>query len=339
MNVIYENEVFVVHDVENLRRRLIQFFKSTKCGSGIALIQMQDMFSHMMEGINLNEYISVNAMILMDLRNLSHQISFDIVQPKKLRAKKTYQFELVRNLTDVEIKSLKAVLMKPSREQLLKKINADKIALQQKNEQISELNHILEGAMYNALVSVAALRDNETGEHLRRTSTLGRQLAEAFWRKSHEIVPSCTGATIERAIPLHDIGKVGIPDSILLKPGKLTEAEFEVMKGHSNLGADLIARFRTDNYLENDVVLKVAQDIAKSHHENFDGSGYPDGLKDLKIPFAARVMAIVDVYDALLSERPYKKAMSKEAAIDEMKKVSDQKFDPELFEVFLTLSP
>lgn len=337
MHLIYENSMFAEHDAENLRRRLIQFFKSTKCGSGITLIQIQDMFSYMFDAIKIGKHLSLKLVLVEGRKYKSHQISADIVENSQRSAKKAYQIQLSRSLSTSEMLDLQASLTRPSREQLVQKIQVDKAALEVKNQQISELNHVLEGAMYNALVSVAALRDNETGDHLLRTSTLGRQLAEAFWHENPHILPCCEGKTIELAIPLHDIGKVGIPDSILLKPGKLTETEFEIMKGHSDLGADLIARFRADNNLEHDKVLEIAQGIAKSHHENFDGSGYPDGINGYNIPFAARVMAIVDVYDALLSKRPYKKAMSKAEAIGEMIKVSKQKFDPDLFAVFLEI--
>ena len=191
--------------------------------------------------------------------------------------------------------------------------------------------------MYNALIAVAALRDNETGDHLLRTSKLGRQLAEAATDKITSRGNITSPEVVERAIPLHDIGKVGIPDSILLKPGKLTLSEFDVMKGHAAIGANLIHEFMMANDLMENEVLNTAYDIAKYHHENFDGTGYPEGLKSTSIPWTARIMTIVDVYDALISERPYKIPLSKDDALKEMISISDWKFDPTLFKMFLQI--
>ena len=187
-----------------------------------------------------------------------------------------------------------------------------------------------------AMASLAETRDNETGMHIRRTQHYVRSLAEQLWRHS------CYGAqldavTIEllyKSAPLHDIGKVGIPDGILLKPGKLTADEFEVMKTHAELGARIIAS--AEQLLDApSSFLRFAREIAHRHHENWDGSGYPDGLSGEAIPLSARLMAVADVYDALISKRCYKLPYSHAEACRFIETESGRKFDPEVVQAFL----
>ena len=137
---------------------------------------------------------------------------------------------------------------------------------------------------------------------------------------------------IHMASPLHDIGKVGIPDAILLKPGKLTPAEFEIMKTHTILGFDTLSQVQK-RYTHNSF-LKMGMEIAKYHHEKWDGTGYPEGLSGEKIPLSARIMALADVYDALRSKRVYKEAFSHEESCAIIEEGSGKHFDPLLIKIF-----
>ena len=131
---------------------------------------------------------------------------------------------------------------------------------------------------------------------------------------------------------MHDIGKIGIADSILLKPGKLTTEEFDVMKSHPEIGAEILGDSQVP-------LLKMARTVALHHHEKWDGSGYPFGLKEEDIPIEARIVAMADVFDALTSERPYKKAWTVEAALDYQKEQKGRHFDPTLVDLFQTILP
>ncbi len=186
-----------------------------------------------------------------------------------------------------------------------------------------------------AMASLAETRDNDTGNHLRRTQYYVKALAERL--KFH---PRFTSLRSENAInilfksaPMHDIGKVGIPDRILLKPGKLTAEEFEIMKTHTTLGHDAIAHAERAQGKPVEF-LRVAKEIALYHQEKWDGSGYPEGLAGDAIPTSARLMAVADVYDALISERVYKSAMSHGEAMKIIAAGRASHFDPDIADAF-----
>jgi len=190
-----------------------------------------------------------------------------------------------------------------------------------------------------AMASLAETRDNETGNHILRTKFYVKELAE--YLKTH---PRFKDALTDHAInilyksaPLHDIGKVGIPDSILLKPGRLTPEEFEVMKTHTMLGRDAITQAESHLGMEVDF-LKFAKEIAYSHQEKWDGSGYPQGLSGDNIPISARLMALADVYDALISRRVYKIGMTHEQAIQIITEGRGTHFDPDITDAFLEIN-
>jgi len=143
--------------------------------------------------------------------------------------------------------------------------------------------------------------------------------------------------TIFKSAPLHDIGKVGIPDRILLKPGKLTPEEFEIMKTHTTLGRDAIVAAESDTTHDNPF-FRYAKEITYSHQEKWDGSGYPEGLMGNNIPLSARLMAVADVYDALISERVYKAAFTHEQAVEIIREGRGSHFDPDMVDAFLVLS-
>jgi len=176
------------------------------------------------------------------------------------------------------------------------------------------------------LLSAAMLRDEETGAHIRRTGLFSELFSEVLGWSPEEV------ENIRLAAPMHDVGKIGIPDAILRKPGKLSEAEFEVMRTHTLIGARML---RGSDW----PVLKLAHEIALYHHERWDGTGYPKGIRGEGIPLSARILAIVDVYDALTHDRVYRAALPEEEAVDLMIKGRGSHFDPFLFGVFLTLVP
>jgi putative two-component system response regulator len=187
-----------------------------------------------------------------------------------------------------------------------------------------------------AMASLAETRDNETGNHIRRTQNYVRALAKKL--ASHpRFAATLDDATIEmlhKSAPLHDIGKVGIPDSVLLKPGKLTPEEFEVMKTHTTLGRDAI--LAAEKLIDApSSFLRLAREIATYHQEKWDGSGYPEGLAGEAIPFSARLMAIADVYDALISQRVYKPPLPREKAVAIIREGSGRHFDPDMVNAFL----
>ncbi|MEL0168581.1 MAG: two-component system response regulator [Pseudomonadaceae bacterium] len=190
-----------------------------------------------------------------------------------------------------------------------------------------------------AMGAMAESRDPETGSHIRRTQMYVQLLAEnlsSHSRFSEVLVPERI-TLIAKAAPLHDIGKVGVPDAILLKPGKLTSEEFEIMKLHTVYGRDAIAA-AANKLSEPNALLTVAQEIAYSHQEKWDGSGYPLGLAGEDIPLSARLMAVADVYDALISNRPYKTGMSHEAAVKIMTEGRGSHFDPDILDAFLEIA-
>jgi len=187
-----------------------------------------------------------------------------------------------------------------------------------------------------AMASLAETRDNETGNHIRRTQHYVKLLAELL-RDHPRFNPFLNDDSIRqlfRSAPLHDIGKIGIPDHILLKPGRFTPEEFEIMKTHTTLGRDAIQRAEDQLGLSVDF-LRVAKEIAYSHQEKWDGSGYPQGLAGEEIPVSARLMAVADVYDALISRRVYKAGMPHEQAMEIIRQGRATHFDPDVCDVFL----
>jgi len=189
-----------------------------------------------------------------------------------------------------------------------------------------------------ALASLAETRDSDTGNHIRRTQHYVKALAEHLQKKSKfaGIISDSFIRVIFKSAPLHDIGKVGIPDRILLKPGKLDPAEFEIMKTHTLLGRDAIEQAEKELGIQADF-LSMAKEIALSHQEKWDGSGYPEGLAGTAIPLSARMMALADVFDALISRRVYKEPMPIDKAIEIIELGKGVHFDPDLVEAFLEI--
>jgi putative two-component system response regulator len=191
----------------------------------------------------------------------------------------------------------------------------------------------------HAMASLAETRDSDTGNHIRRTQQYVKLLAEKLrsnTRFSHFLDDDKTLEMLLKSAPLHDIGKVGVPDRILLKPGRFEPDEFEIMKTHCALGRDAILQAERELGIEVPF-LKLAKEIAYWHQEKWDGSGYPEGLSGDDIPISARLMAVADVYDALISRRVYKAGMPHEKAVQIISESAGTHFDPDIVAAFMEL--
>jgi putative two-component system response regulator len=201
----------------------------------------------------------------------------------------------------------------------------------------AQLEHT-QDAILSMLSNVAAYRDDETGAHIKRTTHYVEAIVNLLLKEKppgYTIDPDYA-RNAGRSAKLHDIGKVAIPDNILLKPGKLTDEEFALIKQHPNIGAKMIDDTMHD-LGDTSSFLNVAREIVASHHEKWNGRGYPNALAGTDIPLSARIMAIADVYDALISLRPYKEAMPHERAMDIILKESGTHFDPELLNICMPI--
>jgi len=178
--------------------------------------------------------------------------------------------------------------------------------------------------MLQRLAVAGEARDDDTGRHTQRVGLLAARVGEALG------LPASQTALIRQAAPLHDIGKIGIPDAVLLKPGKLTVEEFAVMRSHTIIGARILADGECD-------VVRMAAAIARSHHERWDGTGYPDRLAGAAIPVEARIVGLVDVFDALTHDRPYRPAWAYQRVLAHVASERGRHFDPAICDVFLSV--
>jgi len=172
------------------------------------------------------------------------------------------------------------------------------------------------------LVMASEFKDEDTGDHIVRIGDYSSLISQKLNKSDHFI------ETISYAAPMHDVGKIGIPDKILLKPGKLTKNEFEVVKGHTLIGAKLLSQSKSR-------ILQMAMEIALNHHEKFNGKGYPNGLSKEKIPISGRIVALADTFDALTSKRPYKDPYPPEMVYDIIRREKGAHFDPDITDIFL----
>jgi putative two-component system response regulator len=210
-------------------------------------------------------------------------------------------------------------------------VRALHLALTTRNENLEnmvrERTHELEASQVEIIERLAQAgerRDDDTGEHTQRVGELSGDIAEAMCQPTQFV------RLIRLTARLHDLGKIGVPDSILLKPGRLTPDEFKEMQLHCAAGARILSGGLTP-------LLQMAERIAQSHHERFDGTGYPDGLVGAAIPIEARIVAVADVFDALTHSRPYKVAWNVADAVTEIRAQSGRHFDPKIVEAFLTV--
>jgi putative two-component system response regulator len=193
-------------------------------------------------------------------------------------------------------------------------------------ERVRERTRELEDAhleVLGRLVKVGEYRDDETGEHAKRVGNMSAMIARVLGLEVDEV------EMIRLAAQLHDIGKVGIPDRILLKEGKLTSEEFDVIKGHTAIGSSILEGSTAK-------LLQMAEVIALTHHEHWSGNGYPNGLGGEDIPLVGRIVAVSDVFDALTHDRPYKRAWSVEQAVSEISRLAGEQFDPRVVQALLS---
>ena len=204
-------------------------------------------------------------------------------------------------------------------------------------QHLEEVVEELEDSIVTSFCKLIGCRDCETGEHVERTRKYVKLLAEELQRESkfQDILDEGYIEKLVRSAPLHDIGKIGISDAVLLKPDQLTPVECEKMKQHTIVGAEILEKIIEITPSQN--YLNIGKEIAGSHHEWYDGSGYPYGLKGEKIPLSARIMAVADVYDALISHRIYREAMSHEMACDIIIMGRGKQFDPVIVDAFINI--
>ena len=224
--------------------------------------------------------------------------------------------------------------LKRAREELQSRNNDLERKVQRRTAQLARMQEVT----IQGMATLAEYRDPETGGHIRRTQYYIKALAERLREKGlfqDDLNPERI-ELLTKSAPLHDIGKVGVPDHILLKPGLLTPEEFEEIKEHPRYGYDAL-KFSVRNSEEADF-LQLGMEIAYNHHEKWDGSGYPRGLKGEEIPLSARLMALVDVYDALVSKRVYKEPLPQNVVLETMEARRGTHFDPVLLDAFFELT-
>ncbi|MDR2726463.1 MAG: response regulator [Deltaproteobacteria bacterium] len=235
-------------------------------------------------------------------------------------------------------------ISKPFRSSLVMTRVANQLELKRHRDRLDELVRertyelsLIKEVTIEALATLAEWRDPETGSHIKRTQNYVRSLAYAL-RQHPEYAEQFDDETVElfyQSAPLHDVGKVGIPDSILLKPGALTDEEFAIMKTHTTRGRDALAT--AERRLGGNSFLRLSREVAYGHHERWDGKGYPQGLEGAATPLAARLMAVADVYDALTSKRVYKPALSHEEAMGIIVKSRATHFDPAIVDTLIAV--
>lgn len=290
-----------------------------------------------------------------------HLILLDIVMPgisgyevcRRLKEKESTRFIPVIFLTSLDEEQDEAMglalgavdyITKPFSPQLVKARVHNHLLLKHHQDHLEELVRertlelaLTQEATIESMGTLAEYRDPETGGHIKRTRNYVRKLARHL-RNHPKFSFFLTDENIEklyRSAPLHDIGKVGVRDNILLKPGRLTEGEYEEMKQHIVFGNNAI--LTTEKNLGKNTFLSMAREMAFGHHEKWDGTGYPQGLKADAIPFSARLMAVADVYDALISKRVYKPPYSHETSKQIMAAGKGTHFDPDVLTAFLDL--
>jgi putative two-component system response regulator len=281
-------------------------------------------------------------LVLLDL-HMPHRDGVALVEDIRARLSPDEYLPVVILTSDESSDARRRALAAGATDLLIKPLNEDELvlrirswletrfvylALQDHNEllesRVLERTNQLEQAkteLLERLALAAEYRDDVTGRHIHRVSRTSALVAEALGWDRPDV------DLIERAAALHDVGKIGIPDKILLKPTKLTAGEFELMKRHTTIGGRILSGSSAPS-------LHLAEEIAVSHHERWDGRGY-DGLSGEAIPLSGRIVAIADVFDALVNDRPYKKAWGRERAIEEVSKQRGRQFDPDVVDAFL----
>lgn len=270
-------------------------------------------------------------LILLDL-HMPHVDGFGVMEQLKEIVPEDVFLPILVLTADVTPEAKQRALASGAKDFLAKPFDPTEVLLRIKNLLETRSLHLeLRAQLSDAHLEVidrlaiaAEYRDDETGEHIKRVGQTSALVARALRLPPEQVL------LIRRAATLHDVGKIGIPEHILLKPGRLTPDEFNVMKSHTTIGAKILSGGHFP-------LLQMAEVIALTHHERWDGSGYPRGLKGEATPLLGRIVAVADVFDILTHPRPYKKAWLAEEAIAELQRASGTQFDPSVVEVFLGL--
>ena len=273
--------------------------------------------------------------VLKQLRTNPETSRIPVVLLTALADSQSEEYGLSLGAADYITKPIKPAIVQARVRTQLEAKQSQNTALEAEVARRMTENDLIQQVSIRALAHLAEIRDPETGNHILRTQGYVRLLANAL--ASHpRFIDTLTPRYIDllsRSAPLHDIGKVGIPDHVLLKPAKLTVEEWEVMRTHAKLGSDAIEEAERD--IEQPLAfLTLAKEIAHWHHEKWDGSGYPDGLRGDEIPLSARLMALADVFDALINVRVYKAAMPYDEARALILSGTGQHFDPDVVTAF-----
>ena len=280
--------------------------------------------------------------VLRQLRSNTNTHEIPVVFLTAMGAEEDEERAFDDGIADYIVKPIKpAVVLARVRSQLLVRqarcwLQDQNLALEAEVKRRMLENDLIQAVSIRALAHLAETRDNETGAHIQRTQGYVRLLATRLSEhpRFSQTLSNKFIEVLARSAPLHDIGKVGIPDHILLKPGKLTPEEWEIMKTHTTMGCDAIALAERD--IDTSVqFLQQAKQIVRSHHERWDGKGYPDGLAGDDIPLSARLMTVADVFDALISKRVYKQAIAFSTVRKIMAEGRGTQFDPDIIDVFL----
>ncbi|MBL4901551.1 MAG: two-component system response regulator [Desulfocapsa sp.] len=286
-----------------------------------------DIVMHGLDGFEVCERLKNNA--------VTRKIPVIFVTAKGENENEARGFEV--GGVDYITKPINPVLVRARVQTHLALYDQNRVLEERVRERTLEILHIQDVTIYSMAV-LAETRDNETGKHIMRTQHYVRVLAEQLIKagKYRDYLDAARINLLFKSAPLHDIGKVGIADSILLKPGKLTEEEFAVMKKHTSYGRDAIVKAEQEIGVGSSTTfLTMAREIAYTHHEKWNGQGYPEGICGDAIPLSGRLMAVADVYDALISKRVYKEAFSHEKAVAIIIDGRGEHFDPELVDAFI----
>lgn len=356
------------NNIRDIRRKLASYANGLEETIQLRLqelketdLRYQDLYNNMVDLVILIDAYGVihqcnsHSMTILPLKSHSFQRQNiqDFIHSKEKNG--NWLSEIIQHLgSETTAKGMQLYLVKQNGQTLEVELSASRITIAQRNyfqliirdisdtksmeRKLLNSERLIGTSRQTAIVGLARLaecRDDDTGAHLSRISSYTHILAEEL-SSLPEFKSYITEKFIEEigySSVLHDIGKVGIPDSILLKPGKLTEDEFELMKKHTVFGSDVLAA--AEKNAEDLSFLNLGQEIARSHHERWDASGYPDGLPGEDIPLAARIISLADVYDALTSTRVYKPPFSHEESKKIILQESGRQFDPRIVNAFL----
>lgn len=323
---------------EKIQNEILEFVYQTPIGICETdktgnIIRMNPFFTQLLFSI-INNYNGKDIPNVIEVFNNYDNLFFknieDLITFNKKKIIENYDINVYKN--NIKKIRLKCKLLNEDRLLFIIEDISNLVELEEKRIELEKKQANM--ATIFALAKLAESRDDDTGKHIERVQIFCRIIANELKniKNFNKIIDKDFIETISLASPLHDIGKVGIRDNILLKPDKLTKEEFEEMKKHTIIGAktleEVLEKFPDNKFI------KIGIYIAKYHHEKWDGSGYPEGLKYEDIPLEARIMAVVDVYDALRSKRVYKPSFSHEETIDIIYKLSGSHFDPEIISVF-----